>query len=122
MEGQVDYWRRNCLTPVPRVDSLEELNARFAEFERAEEAGRVGMRIRTIGQDFAQEAPLPLPEAGFETGIAFTPRVDRSGMVAVRVCRYSAPVRFISRTVHVMLRSSEVVSSTAAPRSPATAG
>lgn len=30
-------------------------------------------------------------------------------MVAVRVCRYSVPVRFIGRTVHVMLRSSEVV-------------
>ncbi|WP_333738243.1 IS21 family transposase [Streptomyces sp. IBSBF 2806] len=113
VEGQVGYWRRNYLTPVPRVDSLDELNARFAEFEKAEEARRIGMRIRTIGQDFAQEAPLllplPLPEEGFETGIAFTPRVDRYGMVAVRVCRYSVPVRFIGRKVRVMLRSSEVV-------------
>ncbi|WTN27537.1 hypothetical protein OHQ89_00705 [Streptomyces canus] len=30
-------------------------------------------------------------------------------MVAVRVCRYSVPVRYIGRTVHVLLRSSEVV-------------
>ncbi|MER5473582.1 hypothetical protein [Streptomyces sp. NPDC002685] len=30
-------------------------------------------------------------------------------MVAVRVCRYSVPVRFIGRQVHVLLRSNEVV-------------
>ncbi|MEU6375465.1 hypothetical protein [Streptomyces sp. NPDC046909] len=111
MEGQVGYFRRNYLTPVPRVNSLEDLNAAFTEFERLEEDRRIGMRIRTIGQDFASEAPLllPLPEAPFETGIVFTPRVDRYGMIAVRVCRYSVPARFIGRTVRVMLRSSELV-------------
>jgi hypothetical protein len=69
------------------------------------------MRIRTIGQDFALEAPflLPLPGDAFETGLAFNPRVDRYSMVAVRVCRYSVPVRYIGRTVHVLLRSNEVV-------------
>ena len=105
------YWRRNYLTPVPRVGSLNELNDAFAGFEETEENRRIGMRIRTIGQDFAREAPLllPLPEAPFETGLALNPRVDRYGMVAVRVCRYSGPVRFIGRTVHVLLRSGEAV-------------
>ncbi|NNN32174.1 IS21 family transposase [Streptomyces sp. S3(2020)] len=85
VEGQVGYFRRNYLTPVPRVNSLEDLNAAFTEFERLEEDRRIGMRIRTIGQDFASEAPLllPLPDSPFETGIVFTPRVDRYGMIAV---------------------------------------
>ncbi|MFB7248907.1 IS21 family transposase [Streptomyces populi] len=111
VEGQVGYWRRNYLTPVPRVDSLDELNDAFVASEQAEETRRIGMRIRTIGQDFAHEAPLllPVPDEGFETGLAFNPRVDRYGMVAVRVCRYSVPVRYIGRTVHVLLRSNEVV-------------
>ncbi|MGW1173918.1 IS21 family transposase [Kitasatospora sp. NPDC002543] len=111
VEGQVGYWRRNYLTPVPCVDSLDELNDTFAAFEQAEGNRRIGMRIRTIGQDFAHEAPLllPLPGDAFETGLAFSPRVDRYGMVAVRVCRYSVPVRYIGRTVHVLLRSNEVV-------------
>jgi Mu transposase-like protein len=110
-EGQVGYWRRNYLTPVPRVDSLDELNEAFARFEQAEEDRRIGMRIRTIGQDFAHEAPwlLPMPGEGFETGLAFSPRVDRYGMVAVQVCRYSVPVRFIGRPVHALLRFDEVV-------------
>nr|WP_188308583.1 hypothetical protein [Streptomyces sp. CBMA123] len=87
VEGQVGYWRRNYLTPVPRLDSLDELNDAFAASEQAEENRRIGMRIRTIGQDVAQAAPLllPLPGDAFETGLAFTPRVDRNGMVAVRV-------------------------------------
>lgn len=111
VEGQVGYFRRNYLTPVPRVTSLQELNEAFLGFERTEEDRRIGMRIRTIGQDFASEAPLllPLPDDPFETGIVFTPRVDRYGMIAVRVCRYSVPARFIGRTVRVMLRSSDLV-------------
>lgn len=107
-----------CLTEVmqqhPREDSLDELNDAFAAFGQAEENRRIGMRIRTIGQDFTNEAPLllPVPEDSFETGVASEPRVDRYGMVAVRVCRYSVPVRYIARQVHVLhalLRSSEVV-------------
>ena len=111
VEGQIGYWRRNYLTPVPVVDSLEELNASFAVFEQAEDQRRIGMRMRTIGQDFAHEAALllPIPGEAFETGLAFDPRVDRYGMVAVRVCRYSVPARFIGRTVHVLLRSDEVL-------------
>ncbi|MBX9365341.1 hypothetical protein [Streptomyces sp. WAC04114] len=109
VEGQVGYWRRNYLTPVQRVDSLDELNARFAEFERAEEARRIGMRNRTIGQDFAQEAPLLLPEEGGETCIAFPHEWtvmawSRSGSAATRYPSGSSAAK-----VHVMQRSSEVV-------------
>lgn len=93
------------------MGSLDELNESFAEFERAEEGRRIGMRIRTIGQDFARESVLlmPLPQDSFETGVVFTPRVDRYGMIAVRVCRYSVPARFIGRTVRVVLRSSDLI-------------
>lgn len=52
VEGEVGYFRRNYLVPVPEVASLEELNARIAAAEQAEDGGRIGMRIRTIGQDF----------------------------------------------------------------------
>lgn len=64
VEGQVGYFRRNYLTPVPQVDSLNELNARFAEFEAEEDERRIGARMRTIAQDFAREVGhlLPLPD------------------------------------------------------------
>lgn len=111
VEGEVGYFRRNYLVPVPEVDSLEELNAKIAEAERAEDGRRIGARIRTIGQDFEAERPLllPLPDEPFETGLLLTPRVDRYGQVTVRANRYSVPVRLIGRQVRVVLRSSELV-------------
>ena len=86
VEGEVGYFRRNYLVPVPEVDSLAELNARIAAAEQAEDGRRIGTRIRTIGQDFAAEAPLliPLPDEPFETGLLLTPRVDRYSQVTVR--------------------------------------
>jgi len=105
VEGQVGYFRRNYLTPVPRVDSVDELNARLAEFEAKEDERRIGARMRTIAQDFAREAGhlLPLPDDPFATGITLMPRVDRYGMITVKMCRYSVPVRFIDRKVTVTL-------------------
>ncbi|UXY25174.1 IS21 family transposase [Streptomyces sp. HUAS TT20] len=105
VEGQVGYFRRNYLTPVPQVDSVDELNTRLAEFEAKEDERRIGARMRTIAQDFAREADhlLPLPDDPFATGITLTPRVDRYGMITVKMCRYSVPVRFIDRKVTVTL-------------------
>lgn len=54
MEGQVGYFRRNYLTPVPNVATLEDLNRQVAGFEEREMDRRIGSRIRTIGQDFAR--------------------------------------------------------------------
>jgi transposase len=111
VEGEVGYFRRNYLVPVPEVASLDELNARLAEAEQAEDRRRIGARIRAIGQDFAAEQPLlmPLPDEPFETGLLLTPRVDRYGQVTVRNNRYSVPVRLIGRQVRVVLRSSELI-------------
>jgi transposase len=57
VEGQVGYFRRNYLTPVPKVQMLEELNLRIVKFEERESGRRIGSRIRTIGQDFDRKAP-----------------------------------------------------------------
>src|SRR6266702_1170169 len=111
VEGEVGYFRRNYLVPVPEVDSLAELNSRIEAAEQAEDARRIGSRIRTIGQDFAAEAPLlvPLPDEPFETGLLLTPRVDRCSQITVRCCRYSVPVRLIGRQVRVVLRAGELI-------------
>ena len=111
VEGEVGYFRRNYLVPVPEVTCLDELNARLAEAEEAEDRRRIGARIRTIGQDFAAERSLliPLPDEPFETGLLLTPRVDRYSQVTVRNNRYSVPVRLIGRQVRVVLRSSELI-------------
>jgi transposase len=111
VEGQVGYFRRNYLVPVPEVATLEELNELIAWAEAMEDSRRIGSRIHTIGQDFQAEAVLlkPLPDEAFETGLLTTPRVDRFSQVTVRCCRYSVPARFIGRQLRAVLGSSELV-------------
>ncbi|MEV8133485.1 IS21 family transposase [Pseudarthrobacter oxydans] len=111
VEGEVGWFRRNRLSPMPAAESLDELNDRIRDWETQDNARRINDRIHTIGQDFAAEQPFlaPLPGEIFDPGLVLTPRVDRSSMVTVRMMKYSVPARFIGRKVRVSLRASEVV-------------
>ena len=111
VEGEVGWFRRNRLSPMPVAESLDELNDRIRVWEAQDDARRINDRIRTIGQDFAAEQPFlaPLPGEAFDPGLVLNPRVDRSSMITVRMVKYSVPARFIGRKVRVSLRASEVV-------------
>lgn len=111
VEGEVGWFRRNRLSPMPIAASLDELNDRIRAWEAVDDRRRINDRIRTIGQDFAAERPFlaPLPAEAFDPGLVLTPRVDRSSMITVRMVKYSVPARFIGRKVRVSLRASEVV-------------
>jgi hypothetical protein len=111
VEGQVGWFRRNHLVPVPEVDSLAELNAMVDSWDAADDARRIGARPRTVGEHFAVERGLlkPLPTEPFETGLHLALRVDRYAQISVRTNRYSVPVRLIGRRVRVMLHASELV-------------
>jgi hypothetical protein len=111
VEGQIGWFRRNHLVPVPHVDSLAELNVMVEGWDAADDARRIGTRPHTVGEHFAIEAPLlkPLPAEPFETGRWFTPRVDRYSQITIRTNRYSVPVRLIGRQVRVLLHASELV-------------
>ncbi len=111
VEGQIGWFRRNHLVPVPEVDSLAELNAMVDKWDADDLSRRIGSRSHTIGEHFAIEAPLlkPLPAEPFETGRWFTPRVDRYAQVPVRTNRYSVPVRLIGRRVRVLLNANDLI-------------
>lgn len=111
VEGQIGYFRRNHLVPIPEVDSIDALNARVEAWDLEDEARRIGARPRTIGELFAAEKPLlkPLPEEPCETGRWFHPRVDRHSQITVRTNRYSVPIRLIGRRVKVLLHANHLV-------------
>lgn len=111
VEGEGGRFRRTHLVPVPKVDSLAELNERLAAFDDVDDNRRIANRPRPVGDDFATEAQMlrPLPSEAFEPGLLLTPRVDTHARVTVRQCRYSVPARLIGRRVRVLLRAGEVI-------------
>ncbi|MGW0606900.1 Mu transposase domain-containing protein [Streptomyces sp. NPDC002640] len=111
VEGQIGWFRRNHLVPVPEVDTLAELARGSTGGTRRTTTAAFRSRTHTIGESFATEQPLlvPLPEDPFEAGLLSTPRVDRYSQICLRMNRYSVPVRLIGRTVRVMLHASELV-------------
>jgi hypothetical protein len=81
------------------------------QWDRQDDARRIGSRPKTVAEYFAFEQPLlrPLPDEPFETGRMFTPRVDRYSQVPVRTNRYSVPIRLIGKRVRVVLHASHLV-------------
>lgn len=106
VEGQIGWFRRNHLVPVPQVDTLAELNLLVEQWDRQNNDRRIRLRPKTIGEYFQAERPLlvPLPDKVFETGFVSSVRVDRYGQVSARTNRYSVPVRLIDQMVRIVLR------------------
>ena len=50
VEGEVGRFRRRHLVPVPRVESLAELNALLEAADRADDARHIAGRLATVGQ------------------------------------------------------------------------
>lgn len=111
VEGQIGWFRRNHLVPMPEVDSLAELNTMVHQWDLADDARRIGSRARTVGEHFATEQPLlaSLLVDEFETGRWFTPRVDRYAQVTVRMNKYSVPARTVGRQARVLLNASDLI-------------
>lgn len=111
VEGQIGWFRRNHLVPIPEVDSLAELNGMVDAWDEADDARRIGSRARTVGEHFTTEQPLlaQLPNEPFETGRWFTLRVDRYAQVTVRMNKYSVPARMVGRQARVLLNASDLI-------------
>jgi hypothetical protein len=110
VEGDVGWFRRNHLVPVPKVSSLAELNERVGAADEADLARVIDGHRATIAAEFAAEAPFlaPLAAEAFDTARHLSARVDAKSRVCVRQCRYSVPVALIGRRVDVVLGAEEV--------------
>jgi hypothetical protein len=105
VEGEVGRFRRRHLVPVPRVASLEELDALLAEADRRDERRHVEGRRETVGQAFEAERPhlRALPDEPFDPSLALRARVDAKARVCVRKRWYSVPAGLAGRRVEVRL-------------------
>jgi len=95
VEGEVGYFRRNHLVPVPRVQDLAELNALLLSGCQQDQQRKIAGKTMTVGEAMVSERQhlLPLVRDGFELAETSFPTVDGKGCVKVRTNWYSVPVR-----------------------------
>jgi transposase len=94
VEGEVGYFRRNHLVPLPAARDLEHLNELLLEACREDQQRVIAGRAQTIGAAMANEREYlqPLTVEGFDLAAVSFPVVNSSGCVNVLTNFYSAPV------------------------------
>jgi len=110
VEGEVGRFRRLWFTPVPEVESWEDLDdylldACVADLDRRL-AGR-GERVRDVAER-ERALLLPLPEEPFDLSLLDRCRVDAKSRVCVLTNKYSVPVRLVGREVEVRITPMQV--------------
>ena len=111
VEVEIGRFRRRHLTPVPKVDSLAELNELIAAADARDDARRIGARAETVGAAAARELPLlrPLPAEVFDVDAVLSCRVDAKARVCVRQSYYSVPARHVGRRLEVRLGATRIL-------------
>lgn len=110
VESLVGYARRNFLVPVPKVESLEELNEHLLQECIAHNKHVVSGRENTVDKLFEEEKQhlLSLPELPYSNIIVSSGNVDHYSTVIVDKNRYSVPASFAGLKVKVQLKVDRV--------------
>jgi len=95
VEGELGWYRRNCLVPVPEAQDLADLNEQLLAACVASRARTIHGKGMTVGEASQQERKflLPLAVEGFPyEEVLFPLVVDGRGRVKVKTNWYSAPL------------------------------
>jgi transposase len=94
VEGEVGYFRRNHLVPMPVVDNVEALNRHILAGCRADEARMIADRKQSVGSNMVAERAvlLPLQPAGFDLADVRPTSVDAKGCIRAHGNSYSVPL------------------------------
>lgn len=111
VEGEVGYFRRNHLVPVPQVSDWGHLIDHCQFSAGAELERHLDGRVQSVGETWAveRERLRPLPAERFDTRLHYVARVDAKARVTVQRNRYSVPVVLCGLAVDVAVSSSDVV-------------
>ena len=114
VEGDIGWFRRNHLTPVPTFGTLAELNGFLEECDATDAqrwvTGRgpgAGDRVEALA-GWERPALWALPTEPFAAVTRLSARVDTKSRVCVRQCFYSVPVRHVGSRVIVELGAETV--------------
>lgn len=95
VEGEVGYFRRNHLVPVPRAQDWADFNQQLLAACQGDQQRLIGARVQSVGCGMLMEREhlLALPSEAFDLAETSFPVVDSKGCVRVRANWYSTPLR-----------------------------
>jgi len=102
VENLVGYVRRNALTPVPNVDSYQQIDDQLLQWCQNE----TQPRIEAWKQD--KQAFHPLPKHPFDPATRQDLRVDSLSLITFDKQRYSVPTYCIGRDVRLSATSASI--------------
>ena len=111
VEGEVGYFRRNHLVPIPQAADFVDLNRQLLDACYQDWQRIIGDRGQTVGSGMEVEQSwlLPLVKERFEIAEVSFATVDGKGCVKVRTNFYSTPLRAGTKVrVRVLPASIEV--------------
>jgi transposase len=110
VEGSVGYVRRNFLTPVPKVESLDELNDLLLEKCLSYDQRKIEGQNMTVGELFELEKKklLSLPKIAYHNYTLHSAVVDKYLTVKLKRNRYSVPNGYRNKTLDIELGLDDV--------------
>jgi transposase len=110
VEGLVGWVRRNILVPIPRVNTMDELNAeilrRCLEYREHKIAGREQTVSEMAQTTRVRMTQLPLYK--FDSSKSITTRVDDFSTVKFDYNYYSVPVKYAGKEISVKGYGNEI--------------
>ena len=111
VEGLVGWARRNIMVPIPRVETIDELNSALLQRCLKYRKHTIANRDKTVGE-MAQTTRVmmtPLPRYRFDPSKNITARVDDFSTVRFDYNNYSVPVKYAGKEVSVKGYGNKVV-------------
>ena len=111
VEGLVGWVRRNIFVPVPRVDTIDKLNAEILRRCLKYRKHRISGRDQSVGEmALASQAKMTsIPRYRFDPSKTVTARVDDYSTVRFNLNNYSVPVEYAGKEVSIKGYGNEVV-------------
>jgi len=103
VENGVGFARRNWMVPVPKFDSIDELNADILSKCQADDKRTVEGQQQTIAQAFAEEHThlLVLPARPFDPAVQQQGSVDSYCTVQLKNNHYSVPPQYVGKILTI---------------------
>lgn len=111
VEGLVGWIRRNVLVPIPRVDSLDELNDTLIKRCLKYRGHKISRREFTVGKmvDHEKSSFTLLPKYRFDTSKSMSYKVDTFSTVKFDYNYYSVPIDYVDKDVSIKGYGNEVI-------------